>query len=112
MPARVIVPRAEPARLSRAWVGALAGFAASGLIVGSLFEGISHAFGDSDVGLGLLHLWLGAAATVVMLMFLRRRQSVRAESMRATVSVSSHDTPSPSDRTTSGTIGGTRASTA
>jgi len=99
LPAPTIARPATPARHSPTWVGALAGFAASGLLVGSLFKGLSHGFGDS-AGLVLLDLLLAAGGTVVLLTSLRRRQSGRARPMLAVLNVPRHDTPPPSDRTT------------
>jgi predicted lipid-binding transport protein (Tim44 family) len=79
----------------------LAGFAAGGLIAGSLFGGFSHALGDRDVGVGLLDRLLAGGGIVVLLILVRRRQAARAQPTRATVSVSSR-VDTPSDQTTTG----------
>jgi predicted lipid-binding transport protein (Tim44 family) len=100
-PAPVIVPPAPPARRSGAWAGMLAGFAAGGLIAGSLFVGFGHAPGDRDVGLGLLNLLLAGGGSVVLLILVRRRQASRAQPTRAAVSISS-SVDTPSDRATTG----------
>src|SRR5436305_2884089 len=81
-PVHVIVPRVSPpARRSGAWMGMLAGFAAGGLIAGSLFGGFGHALGDGDVGLGLglLDLLIAGGGIVVLLIFVRHRHAARAQ---------------------------------
>src|SRR5438876_12419718 len=89
-PVHVIVPRVSPpARRSGAWMGMLAGFAAGGLIAGSLFGGFGHALGDGDVGLGLLDLLIAGGGIVVLLIFVRRRRAARAQPTRAAVGISS-----------------------
>src|SRR5437660_10536285 len=101
-PVHVIVPRVSaPARRSGAWMGMLAGFAAGGLIAGSLLGGFGHALGDGDVGLGLLDLLLAGGGIVVLLIFARRRHGARVQPTRAAVTISSR-VDAPSAQTTTG----------
>jgi predicted lipid-binding transport protein (Tim44 family) len=79
----------------------LAGFAAGGLIARSLFERLGHGLGDSDVGLGLLDLLLAGGGAFMLLRFLRRRQTARAQPMREVVSAS-RSVDTSSDRTATG----------
>ena len=100
-PVHVIVPRVSPpARRSGAWMGMLAGFAAGGLIAGSLFGGFGHALGDGDVGLGLLDLLIAGGGIVVLLIVVRHRRAARAQPTCA-VRISSR-VDAPSDQTTPG----------
>jgi predicted lipid-binding transport protein (Tim44 family) len=79
----------------------LAGFAAGGLIAGSLFGRFGNALGDNDAGLGLLDLLLAGGGIVVLLIVVRRRHAARAQPARAAVSISRH-VDTPSDRATTG----------
>ena len=99
-PVHVIGPQVPPpARRSGAWMGMVVGFAAGGLIAGSLFGGFGHALGEGDVGLGLLDLLLAGGGVVVLLISVRRRHAARAQPTRAAVSISSR-VDTPSDQTT------------
>ena len=88
-PARVIVPRAPPARHSGGWMGTLAVVAAGALIAGLLFRSLGDGPGHRHIGVGLLDLLLGGGGIVVLLIFGRRRHAARAQPTRVAVSVSS-----------------------
>src|SRR5260370_8114736 len=82
-------------------MGMLVGFAAGGLIAGSLFGCYGHALADGAVGLGLADRFLAGGGMVVLLIFVRRRQAARAQPTRAAVRISSR-VNTPSDQTTTG----------
>jgi predicted lipid-binding transport protein (Tim44 family) len=81
-PIHAVAPVIVPVR-SRPSLGTFAGFAAGGLLAGSLFGGFGF---DQGIRLGFLHLLLGAS--VALLILLRRLQAVHGRPRRAPLSVS------------------------
>jgi predicted lipid-binding transport protein (Tim44 family) len=90
--AHAIAPAAVPVR-STPSLRTLAGFAAGGLIAGSLFGGFGL---DRGINLGFLDLLL-AGTIVMVLIFLRRFQLARAQPPPTPLSVSS-SVDAPADR--------------
>jgi predicted lipid-binding transport protein (Tim44 family) len=92
--ARAIAPAAVPAR-SGSSLSTLAGFAAGGLIAGSLVAGFGL---DQGISLGFLHLLLGGSVAV-LLIFFRRFQAAHARTLPTSLNVST-SVDAPADRTT------------
>ena len=93
--AHAIAPVAVPAR-SRPSLRTLVGFAAGGLIAGSLVAGFSV---DQGTSLGVVHLLLGGGAVVLMIFF-RRFQAAHARTVRTPLSAST-SIEAPADPPTS-----------
>ena len=89
-----IAPAAVPARPGPS-LGTLAGFAAGGLIAGSLVGGFGL---DQGISLGFLHLLLGGSMVVLLILF-RRFQAAPPRLLPTPLSVAS-GADAPTDRAT------------
>lgn len=95
--APAVVPRAPPARASRAWMGPMIGVAAGWLISSIVFGGFGPQLEARGLGL-LRHVFL-AVAVVAFVMILRRRRAARTSSASRPVRAPSVP-PAPSHEAT------------